>query len=604
VQGNKNDNSEIKLDKYKIMKIDTMRKPIVILFYISILMFFSSCNKCKIDNQTTIFKDVNIIPMCNDSILYGHSVLVKDGKIVDISFFKEMDIPEDAQIIDGKEKYLIPGLCDMHVHIADVDDRILYVANGVTLIRNMSGFPYHLELREKIKEKRLIGPEIYTTGLLIDGSDPYWPKASIVINDKEKVYEVLSQMKNDGYDAIKIYERLTKEVYDEIIRVAKKLEMPVVGHVPYLVGLKEVLISGQTSIEHLDDYGNYYSDEQIISETVKSGIWNCPTLMVLKNYENLDSLKENPPFEIKYVYPSLVEYWKSLNQLDMGFANKLKLLNTLTNNKANIVAGTDAGTAFVVNGFCLHDELSLMQDAGLTPYQILISATINCAKMLGYESRLGTIEKGKDADLVLLMNNPLEDIKNTKSIAGVMTKGNWYPKKELNSMLEKVAVKRNPLKQKSTIHNNVFMKLIMLLLTLTFLSTFLIQPILYVLNRNKFKSLINDNALIKKYRIRFFVISVSFISIILLFLIITLPDAVFQSGLPSTLIGLPELTKYQILLPFVNLIFMVALLTIYTIRLIKRELSAYRKWHTLSIISASIILLVLVNYWGLLRLYL
>jgi hypothetical protein len=530
-------------------------------------------------------------------------VLVKDGKIVDISVFEEMNIPEDARIIDAKGQYLIPGLCDMHVHI-NVDDRLLFVANGVTLIRIMSGFPSHLKLREKIKEGCLIGPEIYTTGPIIDGLNPYWPELSIVIDDKTKVYDVLSQMKKDGYDAIKVYQKLNKEVYYEIIRVAKKLKMPVVGHVPECLSVRDVLFSGQTSIEHLNGYDRYYGVDFVIKETVKSGIWNCPTLLIHKNYEILDSLKKNPPSEIKYVSPSIVEYWKTFKQCEYNKYEELKLLKTLTNNNANIVAGTDAGTAYVVPGFSLHKELSLRQEAGLTPYQILLSATKNCAEMLGYDSRLGTIEKGKDADLVLLKNNPLEDINNTRTIVGVMTKGIWHSKEELNSMLDEIATQRNPLKQKATIHNYVLMKLLVGILILIFLSTFITRPILYVLNRNKFKSLINDNALIKKYHIRFFVISVSFISIILLLLIVTLPEAVFQSGLPSTLIGLPELTRYQILLPFLNFIFTIALLTIYAIGFIKRELSAYRKWHTLSIISASIILLVLLNYWGLLKLYL
>lgn len=586
------------------MRVIKRKITVFILFIISILILFPSCEKYNIDNQTTVFKDANIISMCNDSILMGHSVLIEGSKIVDIGIFKEMEIPKDAHIIDGKDRYLIPGLCDMHVHFNDDDDRILYIANGVTLIRNMWGAPYHLKVRKKIKKKRLIGPELYTTGPLIDGLNPYWP-GSFIISDKEKVFEALSQMKNDGYDAIKVYDKLTKEVYYEIIRVAKELEMPVVGHVPQSLSVRDVLFSGQTSIEHLVGYESYYGVDLIIEETVKSGIWNCPTLLVHKNYKNLDSLKRNPPIEIKYVSPGQVEYWKTFNQRkNKKYVKDMKLLNTLTNNKANIVAGTDVGNPYLVAGFSLHEELSIMQDAGLTPFQVLLSATRNCAEMLGYESRLGTIEKGKDADLVLLKNNPLENINNTKSIVGVMTKGSWYPKEELNSMLEMVAAKKNPLKQKSTIHNNVFMKLIVLILILTFLSTFLTRPVLYVFNRNKLNSLISDNVHITKYRIRFLVISVSIISFICLILVATLPEAAIQNGLPTTLIGVPELLRYELLLPFVNLIILIPLLILYTIALLRNYFSTYRKWHTLLIISASIISLVLCNYWGFIKLYL
>lgn len=585
------------------MKITTSKTTAFRLLSICLLTFFTSCIKSEIDNKTTVFKDVNVISMCNDSILYGRSVLVMDGKIADIGIFDEMKIPKDAQIINGKEQYLIPGLCDMHVHFNDDDDRILYIANGVTLIRNMSGDPYHLKVRKKIKEKCLIGPEIYTTGPYIDGLNPTWP-GSVIISDKDKVFEALSQMKNDGYDAIKVYETLTKEVYDEIIRVAKKLEMPVVGHVPQSLDLKEVLFSGQSSIEHLKGYDKYFSDEQIIAETVKSGIWNCPTLLCDKNCENLNYIKKNPPIEIKYVSPNQVYNWENWNPVNLGFVMHMKLLNTLTNNNANIVLGTDVGTPYVVAGFSLHEELSLRQDAGLTPYQILLSATRNCAEMLGYESRLGTIEKAKDADLVLLKNNPLENIKNTKSIVGVMTKGSWYPKEELNSMLEMVAAKKNALMQKSTIRNNIFMKLIVLILILTFLSAFLSRPILYVFNRNKLKLVISDNVHITKYRIRFLVISVSIISLIYLFIVATLPEAAIKSGLPTTLMGWPYYVKYITLLPFVNLIILIPLLILNIIALLKNSLSSYGKWQTLSIIIVSIISIVLCNYWGFIKLYL
>jgi len=585
------------------MKILVRKINAPILFCIGIILLFSSCNKFEINNQTSVFKDVNIITMNCDSILFKHSVLVKDRKIVDIGIFEEMDIPKDAQIIDGKDQYLIPGLCDMHVHINEDEDRLLYIANGITLVRNMSGDPYHLKVRKKINEGCLIGPEIYTTGPIIDGLNPYWPTISIVINDKEKVFEVISQMKNDGYDAIKVYEKLTREVYYEIIRVAKELDMPVVGHVPESLSVRDVLFSGQTSIEHLDGYDRYFGVDLVVEETVKSGIWNCPTIFLYKNYESLDSLKNNPTAEIKYVSPGIVEYWKTLNHREeKKYVKQMQLLNTLTNNNANIVAGTDAGNPYLVAGFCLHDELSIRQDAGLTPYHVLLSATRNCAEMLGCETRLGTIEKGKDADLILLKNNPLEDINNTRSITGVMAKGSWYSKKDLCSILDDAA-KKNSLMQKITFRNNVFMKLLVILLAITFLSTFLIRPIVWVLSKNKLKSLIHNNAHHNKFRIRFFVISVSIISLIQLLLIATLPEPTIQNGLPAV-IGVSKLVRYETLLPFVNLIFLIILLILYAIALLRNYLSTYWKWQTLLIISASIISLVLMNYWGFIKVYL
>jgi len=581
------------------MKIIFRIIKVVKLSCLGIILLFSSCSKL-VDNQTTVFKDVNIITMVNDSILYGHSVLVKDNKIVDIGIFDEMEIPKDAYLINGKEQFLIPGLSDMHAHY-NSDDRKLYVANGVTLVRNMWGNSFHLISKEKINEKCVIGPELYTTGALIDGLNPMWP-GSLVINDKEKVFEALSQMKKDGYDAIKVYEELTKEVYDEIIRIAKELEMPVVGHVPRSMHIKDVLLSGQHSIEHFDGYQNLYADDEIIAQTIKSEIWNCPTLLLFKNYKNLNNLRKTPPIEIKYMSQALMKRWEYANQYDEGvFEKQLQLLKILANNNANIVTGTDTQNEYVVPGFSLHKELAIWQEAGLTPYQILLASTRNSAEMLGYESRLGTIEKDKDADLVLLKNNPLEDIKNTKSIVGVMTKGSWHSKAELNSLLDEVVAKNESLNQKSTIHNSLFIKLLMIIIALAFLSTFVIRPTLLVFNRAKLKSIISYDVNIKKYRIRFLVIAVSTISLMILFLIATLPQGSIHYGLPEFLPA-DILTRCKLLVPFINLTFLVVLTILYTILLLRKELSSYKKWHTLSIIIASTILLVLLNYWGLLRL--
>lgn len=574
-----------------------------ILLSMTIILLFSSCNKCEIDNKTSVFKDVNIITMSNDSILLEHSVLVKNRKIVDIGIFEEMDIPKDAQIINGKDQYLIPGLCDMHVHFNDDDDRLLYVANGVTFVRNMLGDPYHLKVRKKINRGCLIGPEIYTTSPLIDGLNPYWPMGSIVIDDKEKVFDLISQMKRDGYDAIKVYTKLSADVYNEIIRVAGKFEIPVVGHVPKSIGIRNVLGSGQISIEHLDGYINCLSDKKIISETVKSGIWNCPTLMLYKKYESIYFLKENPPDELKYVNPGTVKDWKNLYQTSGELVKYMELLHILVQNNANIVAGTDVGNPYIIAGFGLQEELSIMQDAGLSPYQVLSSATKNCAEMLGYESRLGTIELKKDADLVLLNNNPLEDINNTKSIAGVMTKGIWYPQDELNAMLVKVADKKSLLSQKATFHGSTFMKLLVFILAITLLGSLTMRPILWLFKRNKIKGLlINFETLNKKYSIRFLMISVSVLSLIYLLIISFLPESFVLNGLPVFL-GVIKSLKYLTLIPFIILILLMTLLIVYIIAFQRKELSPYSKWQTFLVILASIFTLVLVNYWGFIKWY-
>ncbi|RPI74624.1 MAG: hypothetical protein EHM45_18105 [Desulfobacteraceae bacterium] len=387
-----------------------------------------------------VFKNVNIIPMNEETVLKNCSVFVAKGKIEVIGKFEDLKIPESTKIIDAENKYLVPGFSDMHVHIEHADERILFLANGVTLVRNMWGSVSLLKEIEEIHKKRLPCPEIYTTGPLIDGKGAYW-RGSFIIEDPNKVAPAIKQMKADGFNAIKVYDKLSKEVYMEIIKTAKEINIPVMGHVPIAVGLKTVIHSGQKSIEHFNGYPafDYYIDNDLVDLTVKSGIWNCPTLVVFYKFKDMDKLQRQTIEEIKYVNRDLVKKWKYATGYNPPMNRYKKLLKVLFDNGARIVAGTDTGNPFVIAGFSLHEELQYMNEAGLTPYQVLLTTTKNAAEMLGYERRLGTIEKGKDADLVLLDKNPLEDIKNTKTIAGVMVKGVWLPKELLQSMLAEVA---------------------------------------------------------------------------------------------------------------------------------------------------------------------
>ncbi len=377
-------------------------------------------------------------------VLEGYSVYVKNGKIEAIGRFEDLVFSKEAEIIDAEGKYLLPGFSDMHVHVSDSEERILYLANGITLIRNMWGTPEHLAAYKKFEEEKTPHPELYTTGPLIDGKRSIWP-GSLIIEDPDEVAEAISKMKADGYNAIKVYDKLTLSVYNEIIEEADRVDLPVVGHVPGAIGIRKVIESGQLSIEHLTGYSlssaNSSIDPDIIELTIESGIWNCPTLVVYYKYANLAEIKSEPNDQLKYVPPGIVEgYWRSADQVSVPIESYRKILKILFDNGARIVAGTDAGNPYVIAGFSLHEEFQYMNSVGLTPYQVLLTTTKNAAEMLGYEKRLGTTEAGKDADLVLLDKNPLEDIANTSSIAGVMTKGVWLPKEQLQRMLDDLAL--------------------------------------------------------------------------------------------------------------------------------------------------------------------
>lgn len=412
-------------------------KQTIIIAIICIAAALTSCSKYKTGGPVLI-KNVNIIPMDTEQVLENYAVFIKSGKIEQTGKFEDLTFPKGTRIIDGKNRYLIPGLGDMHVHIYNEHDGALYLANGVTLVRNMWGNSEILEKNKEVRSGKRLWPEVYTTGPLIDGKYPVWPGSFILDNPKD-VEEAIKKMHSEGYDAIKVYNKLSLEVYKKIVKTAHSLDIPVVGHVPGAVGLEKVITSGQQSIEHFTGYNTYSLDEKEINLTVQSGIWNCPTLTVMYKITNLYKIKKENIEELKYVAPEAREYWSKRGSIIFHNEGHQKLLKTLYDRGANIVAGTDVGNPYVIAGFSMHEELARMNNAGLSPYEVLLTATKNPARMLGYGDRLGTIEAGKDADLVLLEKNPLEDIANTKTIVGVMTKGRWLPKKELQKMLAKVA---------------------------------------------------------------------------------------------------------------------------------------------------------------------
>ncbi|MBN2510439.1 MAG: amidohydrolase family protein [Spirochaetales bacterium] len=414
--------------------------------------FFYSLSLRKLKAASFVIKDVTLIPMTeagNIEITVGQtSVFICNGKIAAIGPFEEMSIPDGMRIIDATGKYLLPGFSDMHVHFTHLDELKLYLANGVTRIRAMVGFPWYLMIRKLILQKRLLGPSFITVGPLLDGEGSIWPFAQIV-ETLPHARKAVRDTKKKGYSAVKIYDRLKPDVFDEIMKTAKEEHIPVVGHVPWNVGFKNTVQAGLFSNEHLTGYsvngdensGNTLEEE--IALTLEKGVWNCPTLIVLHNYENLERIKtEAPPEGMQYLSPAAMGWWSEAQPWNMEFEKKKTLLLNLHQKGAKLVSGTDVGNPYVVPGFSLHDEFEYMHDAGLTPYEVLKCSTVHAAAMMGEDTVSGSIEVGKKADLVLLEKNPLEDIRNTRTIAGVVRDGRWISKEDLAGMLKGILDKK------------------------------------------------------------------------------------------------------------------------------------------------------------------
>jgi imidazolonepropionase-like amidohydrolase len=414
------------------------------------------------------FENVNLVPMVSAQVIASQTVIVRDGTIETIGDHDRVNIPEDALVIDGSGQYLMPGLVDMHVHIQYENDMILLVANGVTSVRNMwgnsgkalwLGMPDQLQLRQQIQAGELLGPTIYTTGPVMEGKPAFHPLAEVFASP-ESAAESVAWQEEQGYDFVKVYDHLSPETYQAILDTAGENGLPVVGHTPFAIGLEGVLTGGQETIEHLTGYIDPDAAEYLIPEeqleqyaktTREAGVWNCVTLSVYPKTKvtNAEFERLQNQVGLRYVSPGsrllmpLIYMMSSKAHTYQGedYPERISELNrqmvqVLHETGAGILLGTDSAQPYHIPGFSIHEELALLVDAGLSPFEALAASTRDAAKAMGKESDFGTVEAGKRADLLLLAHNPLADVSNLLQRSGVMLNGRWLPADQLGSMLD------------------------------------------------------------------------------------------------------------------------------------------------------------------------
>jgi imidazolonepropionase-like amidohydrolase len=404
--------------------------------------------------------NVSVITMtAGEGVLSDRTVVISGDRIAAIGPPRSTPVPQNARTIDGRGKYLIPGLADMHVHLEyfDQPDVLrLFVTNGITTVRNMDGRPYLLEWKKKIAFGDLQGPRIYTAGPLLDGKPPVRPDNTVVETDAEGRAAVDAQAAA-GYDFVKVYSALSPQAFAGIVAAAKAHRLPVSGHVPRGVGLDAALKAGLHSIEHVADFAaaiqadeapawskrylsmpvNPERMKEVAGRLSKAAVWSVPTLIqsereLLRSEQITERLTLA---EVKLIPEDGRKIWEGqarrvAARLDdddwklvaAGRAHRLMMVDALHKGGVQILAGSDTPNPFVVPGFSLHDELALLVQAGLTPAAALASATRDAARFLD-ASNWGTIVTGSVADLVLLEANPLADIANTKKISHVVVRG-------------------------------------------------------------------------------------------------------------------------------------------------------------------------------------
>lgn len=424
----------------------------------------------RADPAATAFINVNVVTMMDEHIISGQTVIVEAGLITQLGPVDSTPLPEDSVIVDGTDRYLLPGLAEMHGHIPPASSpelgRVLtlLVANGVTTVRGMLGQPSHLALRSDLLEGRVFGPRLVTSGPSLNGDS--------VSGEVDAVRQVEAQHAA-GYDFLKIHPGLNMDEFAAIAAAARKLDMPLAGHVPEAVGLERALVEGMSTIDHLDGYlaammpansdasggyGGFFDVlladqlqendlDSLVAQTVAAGTWNVPTEALFEHRVSsvsTEDLSRRP--EMQFMPANTIQQWVTARQQlqdERGFSPELgdnairmrrQLILALHTAGAGLLLGSDAPQVFNVPGFSLHDELQYLVAAGLSPYAALSTGTSAVARFLG--SNTGVVAVGRDADLLLLDANPLDDINNTRRIHGVMLRGNWHPAEDLRRRLQ------------------------------------------------------------------------------------------------------------------------------------------------------------------------
>ena len=458
-------------------------KNLLLILLTLINSFAFATDKIKGD---LLIKNTNVIDVNTGKISYSVDIIISKDKISKIVKSNKSNEYDVLQTVDGTGKFIIPGLWDMHTHTWGNYRTFfpLQLANGVTGIREMFGnLDSVRKIRTEIKNGIIDGPIIISSGAIIDGKPPTWGSSNVA-ETAEQGREFVRKQKENGADFIKVYFNLKKDVYLAIADEAKKLNLPVVGHLPNRVPLDEAIRAGHKSFEHfynilefysdqagLDqieqnrvdrfagdkfyerlDYGNKTFNPDKSNEAIKllknKNVWICPTYTVHKGFmRDLDPSYTNDK-RMKFMPENFINRWmankkKPLTEKQIGNLNSDKLWydRILVESKkykdsgVKFLAGTDSPNFFVYPGFSIHEELEIMvNEAGFSPLEALQTATINAAEFLDLEKRLGVVEAGMLANLVILNKNPLEDISNTKAIDGIVLSGKYKSKADLKNI--------------------------------------------------------------------------------------------------------------------------------------------------------------------------
>ena len=414
--------------------------------------------------QPLVFTHVSVIDGRSQTPRADQTVVVTGAHVTAAGPTASLRVPAGARVVDASGKFMIPGLWDMHVHTVTVAGRemlSLYVANGVTGVRDMaSDWPTISSWRREIAAGGLVGPRIVAAGPYLEGGDV--PIAHILTRTPDEGRAGVDSLVALGVDFVKVHGQLTPETYFAIARRAREKGIPFAGHVSRLVGARAASDSGQRSIEHLlaipapctpaesvslaprypvqGALGRCSSEDlrDLYARFVRNATWITPTFTA--QYEVAvwpthgvpgDSLAHYLPKSLRdfvaQIFPMADSIPPGADSVGRAmFAKRLAQVAEMQRAGVGVLTGTDAPLRNSPPGFGLHEELALLVRGGMSPFDVIRSATYEPARYFRMLDSAGTIEPGRLADLVLLDGNPLRDIANTRRISGVVANGRWF----------------------------------------------------------------------------------------------------------------------------------------------------------------------------------
>ena len=475
------------------------------LLLLSLLVLFFNINSCSkqviIDENSYVIKNISIIDPIDGLQPNKHVVVGKDLITMILDNDSEF-IANDNKIIDGSGKYLIPGLWDAHVHFS-YDKSLtssmprLFLAYGITSVRDTGGpIDYVLQMKDSSVLDTIQNPSVYIAGPLIDGtpnvynnSSPSFPLLSIENNDVIDIESNVLGLIDKEVDFLKAYEMLDENQFLALIRIAKKRNLNVTGHIPLSMTLFTAVNSGLNGIEHLRNFElsiasnseelykerlellknpnnlpgstlrssihskqrmsaidsvDYNKFEEAANLLASKNVWQTPTLFLYKNYSQ--KIYTDPSFisELNKLPDPVKQKWINeisdtdtvIDKSSLRYSKWVRsAVGKLHKKNVPFMAGTDTPIGYLIPGRSLHKELEMLVESGFSNLEAIKSATVNPATFLGLEGKVGRIKNGHKADLVILNSNPLDNIRNTQKINAVIKNGYLLSRESLDSLM-------------------------------------------------------------------------------------------------------------------------------------------------------------------------